>query len=70
MGTSQDASSVIAGLLIILVIVAFVAAPVWKIIRKAGYSGWWALLYFVPLVNIVMLWVFAFSYWPNLAKRA
>ena len=70
MGTSQDAGSVIAGLLIILVIVAFAAAPVWKIVRKAGYSGWWALLYFVPLVNIAMLWVFAFSYWPSLAKRA
>jgi hypothetical protein len=69
-GTLQDVGSVIVGLPIILVIVAFVAMPVWKIIRKAGFSGWWALLYFVPLVNIAMLWVFAFSYWPSLAKRA
>jgi hypothetical protein len=26
------------------------------------------LLYLVPLVNVVMLWVFAFANWPNLAK--
>jgi uncharacterized membrane protein YhaH (DUF805 family) len=43
--------------------------PVARILSKAGYSGWWCLLGVVPLLNIVMLWVFAFSSWPNLPER-
>jgi hypothetical protein len=39
--------------------------PSWKIVSKAGYNGAWALLIFVPLVNIVMMYVFAFSQWPK-----
>jgi uncharacterized membrane protein YhaH (DUF805 family) len=42
--------------------------PAVMILRKAGYSGWWCLLGFVPIVNIVMVWVFAFSDWPNLRQ--
>lgn len=34
------------------------------IARKAGYSGWWSLLMIVPIVNLVMIWVFAFVKWP------
>lgn len=34
------------------------------IVRKAGYSGWWVLTAFVPLLNLVMIAVFAFSEWP------
>jgi uncharacterized membrane protein YhaH (DUF805 family) len=42
--------------------------PAVMILRKAGYSGWWCLLGFVPIVNIVMIWVFAFADWPNLRQ--
>jgi hypothetical protein len=38
--------------------------PAWRIVTKAGYSGFWSLLGFVPLLNLVMLWIFAFSSWP------
>lgn len=37
-----------------------------SIVRKAGYSGWWVLTSFVPLLNVVMFLVFAFSDWPAL----
>jgi uncharacterized membrane protein YhaH (DUF805 family) len=40
-----------------------------RILRKAGYSGWWSLLTLVPLVNIAMIWVFASSDWPALKAR-
>jgi uncharacterized membrane protein YhaH (DUF805 family) len=43
--------------------------PASKILAKAGYSGWWCLLALVPILNIIMLWVFAFSSWPNLPER-
>jgi len=39
--------------------------PAWKIVAKAGYSGAWSLFVFVPLINLIMLWVFAFSTWPR-----
>ena len=48
-------------LLVILVIPFLVFGPVAK---KAGFSRWWALLVYLPLVNVVMLWVFAFMEWP------
>lgn len=41
----------------------FVIAYV-KIISKAGYSGWWILVMLIPLVNVIMLLVFAFKEWP------
>ena len=40
--------------------------PLYKIITKAGYSGWLVLVIFVPIVNLVAFWFFAFSKWPNL----
>ena len=49
-----------------------VALTVWmsvRILRKAGYSGWWSLLAVVPLLNIAMIWVFSFSEWPALKTR-
>ena len=44
--------------------------PAWKIVSKAGYNGAWSLLIFVPLVNIIMMYVFAFNQWPTEKSRA
>ena len=55
--------------IIVIVTLATAIVPPVKILGKAGYSGWWVLLGFVPLVNLIMLWVFAFADWPALAKR-
>jgi uncharacterized membrane protein YhaH (DUF805 family) len=55
------------GLMGLLFGIALVALFIWifaRISRKAGFSGWWSLLMFVPLVNIVLIWVFAFIKWP------
>jgi len=46
-------------LLIILPLLVFI-----PVVRKAGFAGWWAILICVPIVNIVMFWVFAFVEWP------
>ena len=58
-----------AAAIIVLAIIIFFYVPLWQIIRKAGYNGWWMLIVFVPLVNVIMWWLFAFGDWPNLAKR-
>jgi uncharacterized membrane protein YhaH (DUF805 family) len=50
--------------LIVVIIAVVFLYPYVRILRQAGYSGWWVLILFVPLVNLVMLWVFALSRWP------
>lgn len=35
-----------------------------RILGRAGFSPLWALVMLVPIVNLVMLWVFAFVRWP------
>jgi hypothetical protein len=40
-----------------------------RALDKAGFSPWWALLGVAPLVNLILLWVFAFARWPALAER-
>lgn len=36
----------------------------WRIFAKAGFSGVLGLLMFVPLANVIILLVLAFSKWP------
>ncbi|MCQ8104796.1 hypothetical protein NP590_11820 [Methylomonas sp. SURF-2] len=38
----------------------------YRILQKAGFDGRWSLVLLLPVVNIIMIWVFAFSRWPNL----
>lgn len=53
-------------LIIALILIGIPAAVV---LGKAGYSRWWAILAFIPVVNLIGLWVFAFSNWPVLRNR-
>jgi hypothetical protein len=55
--------------LMFVVWIAVILVPVWKIVSRAGFSGFWALLALVPLANLVALWLFAFASWPA-APRA
>jgi hypothetical protein len=54
------AHMLVLGLLLII--------PFWRLFSKAGYSGWWSLLMLIPLVNLITLYVLAFSNWPVLRK--
>jgi hypothetical protein len=58
------------GLSAFLVTYLLILIPVWRIVSKAGYSGAWSLIMFVPLINLIMIWVFAFSRWPVEAPAA
>lgn len=50
----------------IFIILSFlVLSPTIKILRRTGYSEWWALLLYVPIFNIVALWLFAYGRWPK-----
>lgn len=46
-----------------LIAIAVFLIPYWMIWKKAGFSPWLSLLMFLPLVNLVMLYVLAFSEW-------
>lgn len=48
--------------------VSFVAWVYGRIVAKAGLSPWWALFMFIPIVNLIMIWVFAFAKWPALEE--
>lgn len=65
--TDYTALGVIGGLTVLLFVIAMVVVmmiPYFRIVQKAGFNGWLCLLMLVPLVNVVMLWMFAFTTWP------
>ena len=49
--------------------IALIMPPFWKIFAKAGFSPWLALLVLVPLVNLIVLYIVAFSRRPVLPER-
>ena len=62
-----------AGLVNLVFFIFFIVLPLWsafRIVRRAGYSGWWTLGILVPGLNIVLLWIFAFSEWPRHSQPA
>lgn len=48
-----------------IVFVMFLLWLIVRILRKAGFSSWWALLAAIPIVNVICWWVFAFARWPR-----
>ena len=51
--------------LIFLIYEAVFVIPIAKVLRRVGFSPWLALISIVPLVNVIMLWVFAYGRWPR-----
>lgn len=41
-----------------------IIVPIVKVLKRTGHSRAWAILFAVPLVNVIALWVFAFKRWP------
>ena len=46
-----------------VVVLALLATPlpIARILKRDGPSPFWALLYFIPLVNLIALWVWGYS---------
>lgn len=64
----MDAVSPFHWIILLAVLALLFALPIWAwctIVKKAGFSPWWGLLAIVPLANIAMLFVFAYSKWPT-----
>jgi ABC-type Fe3+ transport system permease subunit len=55
--------SIWQGLIVIFFIVAL-GIPIARILTRIGYSKWWTIVYFIPFVNIIGIWILAYSRWP------
>lgn len=60
---TQAAHLFISMMLFALVASVVLVIPYWFIFKKAGFSPWLAVLMFVPLANVIILYVIAFSQW-------
>ncbi|HEX5234441.1 MAG TPA: hypothetical protein VFW25_03820 [Silvibacterium sp.] len=49
--------------IVVLIFIVIATIPYWMIWKKAGFSPWFSLLMFVPMLNLIMLYVLAFSEW-------
>jgi hypothetical protein len=41
------------------------AIPGGMILKRIGFSSWWALLCFVPIAALLSVWLLAFIRWPR-----
>lgn len=59
----------IASCIWLIVMLVIVGYPLWRIAEKAGYRGYMSLLFYIPIVNLIVLWYAAMNEWP-LEQRA
>jgi hypothetical protein len=52
--------------IMLLLLMVIFGVPIARILRRSGRSRWWTIVAFVPLLNLIGLWVFAFTRWPKL----
>jgi hypothetical protein len=52
-------------LVLVIPLLVLVLWPWTKILRRMGFSPWLCLLFFVPLVNFVLLYYIAYAQWPR-----
>lgn len=56
-------------LLYLLITIVLLGVPIARILRRIGFSRWWTILAFFPLLNLILLWTLAFSAWPVEEKK-
>lgn len=56
-------------IVLLLMFIGFVFAVARRILEKAGIDPIWAFALAIPVVGVIMVWVFALTEWPNLKKN-
>jgi uncharacterized membrane protein YhaH (DUF805 family) len=51
--------------IIVLALLLIPLPPLIRILRRTGHSGWWSILYFLPIANWIGIWLFAYAKWPK-----
>ncbi len=54
---------------LLLAVLFAVILPAWVLIKRAGFSGWHVIWCFVPILNVVFIWVFGFLRWPAIQEQ-
>ncbi|MGH2493079.1 MAG: hypothetical protein ACRDIV_00060 [Ktedonobacteraceae bacterium] len=62
--TAVSAGVILFSLVAGLIGLIFAIIIYWRIFAKAGYSGARSLLMLIPVVNLIIIIMFAFSEWP------
>ncbi len=57
-------------ILVMFVMLAVSIVPYWKIFERAGFSGPLSLLMIVPIANLIVLYVVAFSPWKTIVSSS
>lgn len=47
------------------VAIAVLLYPIGRILRRLGLSPFWSVFAIIPLLNLIGLWVLAFTDWPR-----
>jgi hypothetical protein len=52
-------------LIIFAIMIAVLIYPIGRILGRLGFSPFWSVVAFIPLFNLIGLWVLAFVDWPE-----
>ena len=55
-------------LLLTLVLMVVFVFPVWRILVKIGFPGWYSLAVLFPPLMLVLFYFLAFAEWPVLSQ--
>lgn len=65
-GGGVSATEWLVQLLPLMVVMLVLVVPFVRILRRAGRSGWWVLLLFIPGFGwLILPWVIAFMRWER-----
>ena len=56
--------------LVFIAVVVAVVYPIGRILSRLGFSPLWGMVVFVPLVNLLALWILAAIDWPDEKDRS
>lgn len=59
----------LGNVLLFCVYVLIVAVPACRVVSRLGFNGAWGLLSLLPGLNVLGLWLLAFSRWPRRRRR-
>ncbi len=56
--------------LVLLATAVIFGIPLWRIVARTGHPGAMAILFFIPLINVGMLWWLGYGKWPRMLDQS
>jgi hypothetical protein len=51
--------------LVLVIVAVLLLYPIGKILGRIGFSPFWSIVAVIPVLNLIGLWVMAFTEWPR-----